>query len=129
MAESTRKSKSKQLAALALAAAGAAAAGYYFYASEGAKDHRRKVARWAKDMKADVIRQAKKVRDMDRSRIVAIVDDVASAYKSMRNVDRKELSRAATELKKHWQRLVQEAQKSPAKKARKKTSKKRARTS
>lgn len=120
--------KSKTGTGLALAGlAAAAAAGYYFYASENAKSNRKIAAAWAKNMKEDVMRQARKVQNIDKADMLKIIDNAAKAYTSAKNVDRKELLRAAKELKANWQQLASEVMPKAAKKAVKKATKKASR--
>jgi hypothetical protein len=89
-------------------AAGAAAAGYYFYGTKDAKKHRNAAAKWAKGMKADVIKQAKKVEKLDKKVVASIVDQAQKTYQGVKNVDKAELMRAAMELKNNWQELQKE---------------------
>jgi hypothetical protein len=98
----------KGLAVLAAGAA-AAAAGYYFYGSQNAPQNRRKAAKWAGDLKNDVIREAKKLPTMDRTSMARVIDAAVTAYGAARTVDRADLMQAAGELKKHWSRVVDEA--------------------
>lgn len=122
-----------------LAAAAAAGAGYYFYGDKNAKKHRASASKWAKGMKADVLKEAKKIKKLDQKAVTAIVDKAAAAYATARSVDKKDLAAAAKELKKHWKmvegevtgvakKVVSKAKKAvaPAKKAVKKTVKKAA---
>ncbi|HEY4522463.1 MAG TPA: hypothetical protein VJH91_02405 [Candidatus Paceibacterota bacterium] len=112
-------------AAFAAAAAGAAAS-YYFYASKDAKKNRKIAAKWARDLKGDIVRTAKKLEGMDRAQVVAIIDMASKAYKTVRSVDRHELDRAISELKKNWRELAREAgTRSIAKRRVKKTSRTR----
>ena len=90
------------------AAAGVAAVGYYFYSGKNAKKHRQVVSKWAGDFKRDVVRQAKELKNLDRAALAGIVDGVAKAYEGVRTLDRKDLSRAAAELKDNWQKLREE---------------------
>lgn len=106
----------------------AAAAGYYFYASKDAPKNRRIAARWANEMKSEVMKKAQNVRKMDKKNVIAAVDNVTKAYRSAKNVDSKELARAASELKKNWREIMNELS-GPAKKVvakRKKATRKRA---
>lgn len=98
------------LAATAATAATAAgvAAGYYFYASANAKKNRKIAAKWANDMKNDVVKQAKKARHINREQLLDIIDNAAAAYETVRTVDRKDLARAARELKSNWKELTGE---------------------
>ena len=88
-----------------LASAAAAAAGYYFYASKNAKKNRKVVADWANDLKKDVVQKAKQLKNLDRDALLGIVDGVTKAYSGVRSLDRKDLARAADELKDNWQKL------------------------
>ena len=102
------KMRNKILAGAAGAAA--AAAGYYFYYHKNAKKNREAVAKWAVDFKDDVMRQAEQVKNIDRAALVGIVDGVTSAYEGIRSLDRKDLIRAADELKDNWRKLRAELQ-------------------
>lgn len=127
MADNKKTKGSLALGALAVAAG--AAAGYYFYASKDAPKHRRIAASWAKGMKQRVVAEARKVGEIDKAKLAAIVDSAALAYRSAKDVDRRELARAAKELKLNWREIAQELQgkrgiKNAAKKAKKKAAKK-----
>lgn len=93
---------------LGLAAAAASAAGYYFYASKDAAKNRKKVAKWATDMKSDVMQQAKKMKKFDQRAYKTIVDESMKAYKSVKSVDPKDLALAAAELKSNWKAVEAE---------------------
>ncbi|MEK7156916.1 MAG: hypothetical protein AAB790_03895 [Patescibacteria group bacterium] len=98
-----------------LAAAALAAAGYYFYASKNAKKNRQVAAKWATDMKRDVVKRAKALKNVDRAAVAAVVEQSARAYKGIRGLDRGEVERAAKELKKNWQKIAAELKKGSAK--------------
>jgi hypothetical protein len=100
------KMRNKLLAAGAGAAA--AAAGYYFYFHKNAQKNRQAAGKWATDFKEDVMRQAEQVKNIDKASLVGIVDGVAKAYEGIRSLDRKDLLRAADELKGNWQKLREE---------------------
>lgn len=93
---------------IAAAALGVAAAGYYFYSSKAAKQHRQIAAKWAKDFKKDVLKTARAAKNIDRTSFEGIVGSVAKTYHGVRNLDQKELERAARELKNNWQRVADE---------------------
>jgi hypothetical protein len=96
-------------AAAVIAAAGAAAAaGYYFYASSRAKEHRKIVARWATDLKKDVLEKAEQVKHLDAQSLAKIVDEAAKAYENVRSIDKNDVLRAAQELKSNWHAIVSE---------------------
>ncbi|MBV9159949.1 MAG: hypothetical protein JO019_05140 [Candidatus Kaiserbacteria bacterium] len=87
------------------AAAAAAAAGYYFYASPNAKKNRRIAASWTAGLKREVVKQAKSVQKMDRKQMLSVIDKAVRAYGAARSLDRRELARAAKELRDNWQKL------------------------
>ncbi|HWH16025.1 MAG TPA: hypothetical protein VNU25_00295 [Candidatus Paceibacterota bacterium] len=107
------------------AVAAAGAAGYYFYGAKGAKKHRAAAAKWAKGLKADVVREAKKLKDLDEKAMAAIVDQAAKAYKGLDDVTPGDLRAAVAELKGNWEKMKKEVRgtkkaapkKAPAKKA------------
>lgn len=113
-----------------VAAGAAAAAGYYFYGAKGAKKHRKIAAKWATDMKKEVIKEAKKLEAASPKAFANIVDRVAKTYQAARNVDAAEVKRAAKELKENWDSVQKETKRtvrkgvSRAKKVVKKTVKK-----
>lgn len=95
----------------ALAAAGAAAAaGYYFYASENAPKNRKIAAKWAADMKRDVVKEAQKLKRIDKAAVMKLVNQAQAAYaKNGPKIDKEALLKAASELKKHWDEIRDEA--------------------
>jgi len=94
-------------AGLAVAGA-AAAAGYYFYGSTSAKKNRKIVAKWATDMKKEVIKEAKKLEATSPKAFANIVDRVSKTYQAARTVDVAEVKRAAKELKENWDAVQKE---------------------
>lgn len=129
--QSTGKTAAEVGAGLAALAA-AAGAGYYYYGSDKAKQHRAAASKWAKDMKADVVKEAKKLKKIDQKQVARIVDGAAAAYASARSLNQQDVKAAAAELKKHWRRLSDEVAgrmkrgSAPAKKAAKPSAKKAA---
>lgn len=99
-----------------VAAGAAAAAGYYFYGSQGAKKHRKTAVKWAADMKKEVIKEAKKLKQTGPKAFATIVDRVAKTYQGARSVDVAEVKRAAKELKANWD-MIQRETKRTARKA------------
>jgi len=119
------------IAAGVLAAGAAAAAGYYFYGSKKAAAHRKDAAKWADDMKTEIVREAKRIQKLDQTVIHNIVDRIAGAYGDGK-IDPAALTAAASELKENWKRVRGEVTgkkrvvKKMAKKVAKKSAKKRA---
>lgn len=97
-----------EVGAGALALAAAAGAGYYFYGDKNAKKHRKAASAWAKGMKQDVVKEAKKLKRMDQKTVAAVVDKAAAAYQGVRSVDAADLRAAARELKKNWREVERE---------------------
>jgi|CXWL01.1.fsa_nt_gi histone H1/5 len=86
----------------------AAAAGYYFYGDKKAKKHRAAASKWAKGMKSQVLKEAKKLKKLDQKAMASIVDSATKAYEGVRSVDKNDLKRAALELKKNWKEVERE---------------------
>ena len=123
MAKKTHTGRVVGEVGIGLAAVGAAAAlGYYFYGSDTAHKHRRIAAKWARDMKKEVIRETKKLKEDNPEVFAMVVDRVARAYRNIGGIDKTELQRAARELKANWKLVRQEATKT--KRVSKKTVKK-----
>ncbi|HRH55848.1 MAG TPA: hypothetical protein PK609_03225 [Candidatus Paceibacterota bacterium] len=98
-----------EVGAAALAAvAAASAAGYYFYGSKEAKKHRNATAKWAKNLQKDVVREAKKLKDIDEKAMAMIVDQAAKAYKGLDEVTPGDLRAAVSELKGNWDMVKKE---------------------
>jgi hypothetical protein len=108
----TKKSSNGKVAAEIgaglIAAGAAAAAGYYYYGSAGAKKHRKIAAKWATDMKTEVMRDAKNFKEDSAKGFAKIVDTVASTYKGARAINAADVKRAATELKDNWDAVQRE---------------------
>lgn len=108
----------------AVAAAGAAS--YYFYGAKDAKKHRNATAKWAKGLKNDVVREAKKLKDIDEKAMAVIVDQAAKAYKGLDEVTPGDLRAAVNELKGNWESVKKELKRTVKKAAPKKVVKKAA---
>lgn len=108
------------------AVAAASAAGYYFYGAKDAKKHRNATAKWAKGLKNDVVREAKKLKEIDEKAMAVIVDHAAKAYKGLDEVTPGELRAAVSELKGNWESVKKELKRTAKKAAPKKAVKKAA---
>ncbi|MDO8593445.1 MAG: hypothetical protein Q7R59_00915 [bacterium] len=114
MAKAKKTSKGKvaaEIGAGLLAAGAAAAAGYYFYGSKSAAKHRKVAAKWAGDMKKEVIREAKRLERMNSNDFAKIVDAAARTYSGVRSINAADLKRAVNELKSNWKLVQREVQK------------------
>lgn len=112
-------------AGAALAAA-AGAAGYYFYGAKDSAKRRAKAAKWAKNLHADVMKHVKKAKELDEKAYKAMVAEAAKAYETVQGIDKKDLAKAAAELKSSWKHVEAEWKRATKKgvKAAKKTVKK-----
>lgn len=96
-------------AGIVAATAAGVAAGYYFYASKNAQKNRRIAAKWAKDLKDDVMKKAKQAGGkVDRKKLLSIVDTAVRTYENVRDIDKKDVQRAARELKDNWRTIAEE---------------------
>ncbi len=107
--KTVKKGTTKAMLAAELGAGVAAAAGYYFYGDKKAKKHRDAASAWAKGMKTQVLKEAKKIQKIDQKAVAAIVDAAAVAYAGARSVHAEDVKRAGAELKKHWMMIQKEA--------------------
>lgn len=108
MAKINRKKVALGIGLGLAAAAGAAAAGYYFYAAKGAAGNRKKAVRWANDLHADVLRNAKKLKKFDERAYKTVVDEAMKAYENVKSIDKADLRSAAAELKANWKNVERE---------------------
>lgn len=97
------------------AVAAASAAGYYFYGAKDAKKHRNATAKWAKNLQKDVVKEAKKLKDLDEKAMAVIVDQAAKAYKGLDDVTPGDLRAAVSELKGNWEEVKKELRRTGSK--------------
>lgn len=90
------------------AVAAASAAGYYFYGAKDAQKHRNATKKWAKGLKNDVVREAKKLKEIDEKAMAAIVENAAKAYRGLDEVTPGDLRAAVNELKGNWESVKKE---------------------
>jgi hypothetical protein len=89
-------------------AAAAAGAGYYFYGAPKSSAHRKKAAKWADDLKKDVLKKAKKLQKFDEHAFRVLVDESSKAYERLKSVDESDVRAAAAELKANWKTVEKE---------------------
>jgi uncharacterized membrane protein YfbV (UPF0208 family) len=102
----------------ALIAVGAAAAGYYFYGSKNAARNRAQAAKWAKEMKGEVMRKVRTLPRIDEKTVTNLVNAAAASYEKVRSIRKADVARAAKELRDNWQRLVGESRAGKGRKTR-----------
>ncbi|HXK37587.1 MAG TPA: hypothetical protein VJ579_00775 [Candidatus Paceibacterota bacterium] len=109
MAKNNKAGLAVGIAAAVTGLAAAGAASYYFLGDKNAEKHRRKAAKWAKDMQKDVIKNAKKLKKIDEQALRTVVDESMKAYKTLKDVSTEDVEKAAAELKSGWEHLAKEA--------------------
>lgn len=110
------------------ATAAAIAAAYYFFGSDKASKHRKKLKNWAVSMKTEVMDKLNDVKEINEEVYNTIVSTVAEKYKQLKNVDTKEVADLATRLKGHWKDIkkdIEKTAKETMKKAKKEAGKKK----
>jgi hypothetical protein len=89
----------------AVAVGAAAIAGAYFlYGKEGAK-HRKQVKGWMLKARGEVLDKLEKVGEWNQVAYHKAIDEVATKYRTLKNVDQDELSALVLDLKRHWNNI------------------------
>ena len=78
-------------------AAAVASAGYYFFGSKSADKNRKVAVKWAHNLKADVVKGARKLKKLDQKAYATIVDQATKAYSSVKSIHPADLKNAAME--------------------------------
>ncbi len=105
-----KKSQKQAIAVGAgVAAIAAAVTATYFLTGKHAKN-RKKLAKWAKDMQSDVVKEIGKASNVTKATYNKAVDQVAKQYKNLKTVDAPELAQLVAELKAHWDVINEEIQ-------------------
>jgi hypothetical protein len=86
------------IAALAAAAAGA----YYLYGSDKGAARRKKLKSWTLRMKAEVMEEIEKLKDVNKEAYEATIATIASKYQQLKDVDPAEVTALASKMKTHW---------------------------
>ena len=104
-----KKTQKKAIAIGAgITALAAAAAGTYFFAGKGGAKNRKKVSTWASKAKKEVMSEVAQMEKMSKQAYNSAVDNVMKNYKSMKNVDSKDVTAMAKEMKGHWDSIAKE---------------------
>ena len=126
MAQTNKTGNGKILkvgAGLAIAAAAVAGA-YFLYGKNGAKN-RKKIRGWMLKMKGEVLERMEAMPELTEAVYHQIVEEAATRYKPLANVDPKELADTASELRGHWKNIQKQLATKPKKSsARRSTSQK-----
>ncbi len=106
MKKQVNKSEGKVGTALAIGA-GVAALGavtYFFFGPQG-KKNQKKVKGWMIKMKGEVVEKLEQAKEVTQPIYNEIVDKVASTYSKASSVDKAELIKLATDLKRQWNNI------------------------
>ncbi len=93
------------VAAAAAAAIAAAAGAYWFYGAEDAGKHRKSVRSFMLKARADVLDAVEKMKDIDKSSYLAIVERVVAKYSSVAGVTTAEVAQMTRDLKAAWEHM------------------------
>ncbi|MCR4322562.1 MAG: hypothetical protein NUV61_00540 [Candidatus Azambacteria bacterium] len=111
-AASPKKAKSSVSSAAVgagVAAVAAAIAGTYFlYGSKNAQKHRKQVKAWSLKAKGEVLEQLEKLPEVNEKAYHAVVKEVASQYKTLKQLNPKDVVEFVGELRGHWKDIAKE---------------------
>jgi len=88
-----------------VAALGAAA--YVLFGKDG-KKNRKAISGWAIKMKGEIIEKFEDAKEITEPIYNKIVDEVSAKYMKAKNVDKAELEKAVSGIKKHWKAMVKD---------------------
>ena len=80
----------------------AMAGAYFLYGSKDAAKNRKKIKGWTLKAKGEVLEKLEKVEHASKEQYEKTVDAVLGKYKTLKNVDLKEVEALAKDLKRHW---------------------------
>ena len=89
---------------LGVGALAGAAGALFFYGKEGIKQ-RKKIKGWMLKLKGEVLDEMEKTQDLTKEGYHKIVDEAASRYRALQNIDTADLEKMVTEIKGHWTKL------------------------
>lgn len=105
---------------LAAVAAAAAAGTFFLYGSKHASRHRRLVKAWSLKARGEVLERMEKLSEINEEAYHKAITEVASRYKTLKNVDQKDVAAFVDELKSHWKDIAKEVTRSAKKVSKKK---------
>ncbi|HLC48941.1 MAG TPA: hypothetical protein VJI96_00970 [Candidatus Andersenbacteria bacterium] len=117
--KSTTKKNIEIAGVVGVGLAALAAGAIFLYGKDGAK-RRKQVKSWMLKAKGDVLEKLENLEDFSQASYNRIVDEVASHYKQLKNIDSSEIVEMVTELKGHFNSIQKQLNKKPTKKVKKK---------
>lgn len=100
--------RSKKMIGAGIAVAAIAAAATYFLTGKRGKENREKIAVWTLKMKGEVLEKMKKLKEIDKEKYYALVDEVSERYKRVGRVSAAELKHLTGEVKNAWTHINKE---------------------
>lgn len=123
MANKSQKNNIGKVVAVSAGVAALSAAAYLLLGPDG-KKNRKNLRSWMVKMKAEVAEKLEDMKDVSAETYESIVDEVSKKYRSMKNIDQKDVQAEITDLKKHWKNMLKHAKGASKKIPSKKTAKK-----
>ncbi len=102
MAKKTKGNGATLSVVAATAAAAAAAGAYWLYGSKNAAKHRKLAKSFMLKARADVMDAVERVKDIDKTTYLAIVDKVVAKYSHIAGVTSDEVAQMTKDLKAAW---------------------------
>jgi len=96
------EAKSKKMIGAGVALAAIAAAATYFLTGKRGAENREKISVWTLKMKGEVLEKMKKIKDIDKEKYHALVDEVAKRYERVGRVSAAEMKHLTEEVKNAW---------------------------
>ncbi|HOJ86904.1 MAG TPA: hypothetical protein PLN68_08270 [Elusimicrobiales bacterium] len=82
-----------------------AALAAYFLTSDKTKKQRETLCKWAMDMKAELIKKIKNMKDLKKEDYEKMVAELSKKYSKLSKVSRKELNNVVAEIKDGWKHI------------------------
>ncbi|MBP7796173.1 MAG: hypothetical protein KA059_05300 [Elusimicrobiales bacterium] len=100
--------KKTKVIAGGVALSAVAAAAIYFLAGEKNKKNREKIAQWGLEMKTELLKKMKDMKDVTKEEYDNLVDELTERYERVKKVSSKDLKVISKDLKGAWQHIQKE---------------------
>ncbi len=82
-----------------------AALAVYFLTSDKTKKQRESLCKWAVDMKAELIKKIKNMKDIKKEDYEKLVAELSKKYSKLSKVSQKEFDKVVSEIKDGWKHI------------------------